>query len=175
MNFWKLVLTLNNCPLRFPVFLVVWFFRVSRGLVTCWAREGGSHLSRQACHLPSCPPALTAPDQALPVAHQHISMYHCLARRLLSSALSSSCSSTASLSTFLGGKEVLIAATNHRRFASTGLVRDSFQFLFQKFFSKLYFAWITLSLLQSRNHAWTSAQAWGCRPKLFLRCGILCP
>merc|ERR1719264_2293974 len=44
-------------------------------------------------------------------------MYHCLARRLLSS----SCSSTASLSTFLGGKEVLIAATNYRRFASTGV------------------------------------------------------
>ena len=128
INFWKLVLTLNNCPLRFPVlvFLVVWFFRLSRGLVTCWAREGGSHLNRQACHLPSCPSALTAPDQAPPVARQHISMYHCLARRLLSSALSSSsCSSTASLSTFLGGKEVLIAA-NHRRFASTGSVRDYF-------------------------------------------------
>merc|ERR1712233_157700 len=60
-------------------------------------------------------------DQAPPVARQHISMYHCLARRLLSSALSSSCSSTASLSTFLGGKEVLLAATNHRRFASTGV------------------------------------------------------
>ena len=103
--------------------LVFW---MSRGLVTCWAREGGSHLNRQACHLPSCPSALTAPDQAPPVARQHISMYHCLARRLLSSALSSSsCSSTASLSTFLGGKEVLITA-NHRRFASTGSVRDYF-------------------------------------------------
>ena len=43
-------------------------------------------------------------------------MYHCLAKRLLSSALSS----TASFSTFLGGKEVLVAAS-HRRFASTGL------------------------------------------------------
>merc|ERR1712107_12582 len=49
------------------------------------------------------------------VARQLISMYHCLAKRLLSSALSS----TASFSTFLGGKEVLVAAS-HRRFASTG-------------------------------------------------------
>ena len=125
IELWKLVLALNNCPLWFPilVFLVVWFFRGSRGLVTCWAGEGGRHLNRQACHLLSCPSALTAPDQAPPVARQHISMYHCLARRLLS--LSSSCSSTASLSTFLGGKEVLTVA-NHRRFASTGSVRDSF-------------------------------------------------
>ena len=50
------------------------------------------------------------------MARQLISMYHCLAKRLLSSALSS----TASFSTFLGGKEVLVAAS-HRRFASTGL------------------------------------------------------
>ena len=114
-------------------------------------KRGGSHLNRQACHLPSCPSALTAPDQAPPVDRQHISMYHCLARRLLSS--------TASLSTFLGGKEVLIAA-NHRRFASTGSVRDYFIF---------FPAELTPPLLQSRNHAWPGSQAWGCRPKLLHR------
>merc|ERR1712032_311294 len=39
-----------------------------------------SHLNRQACHLPSCPSALTAPDQAPPVARQHIKLQPCLAR-----------------------------------------------------------------------------------------------
>ena len=160
LDFWKLTVALNNCPSRHPVlvFLVVWFSRGSRGLVTWWAKGDGSHLNRQACHLPSCPSALTAPDQAPPVDRQHISMYHCLARRLLSSS--------ASLSTFIGGKEVLIAA-NHRRFASTGSVRDYFFSVFVP--KKSSTAELTLPLLQSRNHAWPGSQAWGCRPKLLHR------
>ena len=143
--------------------------RGSRGLVTWLAREGGCHLDRQPCNLPTWPSAQTAPDQAPPVARQHISMYPTLARRLLSSALSSSssCSSTASLSTFLGGKEVLLAA-NHRRFSSTGSVRESFISCFSPW-NLIRPPETTLPLLQSCNHAWSGAQAWGCCPKLLFR------
>ena len=160
LDFWKLTVALNNCPSRHPVlvFLVVWFSRGSRGLVTWWAKGvaatwTGKHATCPPVHLPWLPQ--TRRPQWI---------------------VSISVCTTVSPEGFFPQLQVYQLSSVERR-SWLQLITDallpqgrseiiSFQFLST---TKSLMSHLTPPLLQSRNHAWPGSQAWGCRPKLLHR------
>ena len=156
---------MNNCPLRYPVlvFLVVWFYLGSRGLVTWWAREPPEQASMPPALLSICPdcprpgaPSGSSAYQYVPLSRQKASFLCSLLLLLFLNC------KFINFPRRKGGLDYSQSQTLCFHRVGQRLFHFSFSY-------KSSMAQLTSPSLQSCNHAWPGAKAWGCCPKLLHR------